>query len=352
MDINENAIYTVIAILLGFTYGVLAQLKQFCFSGGIKDIILFKHTRRTSSLIVAITTAILSTQLISYIYEIDLTQTRYYININYIFIILGGAMFGYGMMISDGCSSRHLVKVAQGDKHSFYILLSLGIFSYITYSIFLNYSDVIFSYNIIQLTTVVNSFKIPLLLIVVVLFYLLYLSLEKCTNFFQILDGFAIGLLVAIVWFVTAIISDDLFIETTNQSLSFVYPLGKLIEYLHSGFNNSYLIFSVLTVIGVLLGAFTSSLFNKQYSKKYMCDISQQNPPSLFKKIIGGAFMGVGGILAIGCTVGQGLSGVSTLSFASFLAISSIYISGFITAKYMHKNNALVACFVFDFKPL
>jgi len=60
--------------------------------------------------------------------------------------------------------------------------------------------------------------------------------------------------------------------------------------------------------------------------------------------------MGIGGILAIGCTVGQGLSGVSTLSFASFVAITSIYISGYLTALYMKKNNSLVACFFFDFK--
>ena len=81
-----------------------------------------------------------------------------------------------------------------------------------------------------------------------------------------------------------------------------------------------------------------------------MCDNSQQNPPKLFKKLIGGACMGVGGILAIGCTVGQGLSGLSTLSFASLLAIVSIYISAYITAKSMHKKNALIACFIFDFE--
>ncbi len=349
MNFNENILFTIIALLVGITYGILAQRKQFCFSGGIKDIILFKHTRRTASLIVAITTAVLLTQLISYIYEIDLTQTKYYLNINYIFIIIGGLMFGYGMMVSDGCSSRHLIKVAQRERDSFYILLSLGFFSYITYSTISTYNDIIYSNKIVQFLTVPNSFEIPLVIMVIILAYLLYLSLKKCMNFFQVLDGFAIGLLIAIVWFITTVISDNLFIQTISQSLSFVYPLGKMVEYIKSGFEASYLVFSVLVVVGVLLGAFISSLFNKQYSKKYMCDNSQQNPPSLFQKIIGGAFMGVGGILAVGCTVGQGLSGISTLSFASFLAIVSIYLSAYITAKHMHKNNALIACFVFDF---
>ena len=349
MDLDENILFTLISLLVGFTYGVLAQRKQFCFSGGIKDIILFKHTRRTASLIVAIATAVLSTQLISYIYDIDLLITKYYVNINYIFILIGGSMFGYGMMISDGCSSRHLIKVAQGEKDSFFILTSLSIFSYLTYSILSSYRDIISSNSIIKLTNVAETFEVPLIIVLSILGYLLYISLKKCMNFFQVLDGFAIGLLISIVWFITSVVSDYLFIETTNQSLSFVYPLGKIIEFIKSGFNSSYLIFSIFVVTGILIGAFVSSLFNKQYSKKYMCDNSQQNPPSLFKKIIGGAFMGIGGILAVGCTVGQGLSGVSTLSFASFLAISSIYTSAYITAKYMHKNNALVACFVFDF---
>lgn len=349
-EISDELIFASLSILIGFIYGVIAQRKQFCFSGGIKDLILFKHTRRTASLVVAITTAILFTQAISYIYSIDLTQTRYYLNINYLFIILGGIMFGYGMMISDGCSSRHLIKVAQGEKDSFFILLTLGLFSYITYSLFSTFNESIYSSKFIELTTSLHVLEIPLYLVAPVLLYLLYLNLKKCMNFFQVLDGFAIGLLVSFVWFVTAVISQEFFIDISIQSLSFVYPLGKIIEFVGSGFSSSYLIFSVLIVIGVLLGSFISSRFNKRYSKKFMCDNSQQNPPSLFKKIIGGAFMGVGGILAVGCTVGQGLSGVSSLSLASFLAIISIYSSAYFTAIYMHKNNALIACFVFDFE--
>lgn len=351
IDINEDILFSLLAILIGIVYGVVAQRKQFCFSGGIKDLILFKHTRRTASLIVAITTAVLSTQLISYIYELDLTQTRYYLNINYIFIIIGGMMFGYGMMVSDGCSSRHLIKFAQKEKDSFYILIAMGIFSYITYTLLGTYSDTIYSNKIIELTTTPNTFTIPLIIVTIGLLYLLKINLQKCMNFFQVLDGFIIGLLITFVWFSTTVIRDELFINISSQSLSFVYPIGKIVQYAQTGFGGSLPIFSVLIVFGVLIGAFISSLFNKQYAKKYMCDNSAKKPPKLRTKIVGGAFMGIGGILAVGCTVGQGLSGVSTLSFASFLAIASIYISAFFTAKYLDKNDALIACFVFDFKP-
>jgi uncharacterized membrane protein YedE/YeeE len=343
-DIDENIIFTLLSILIGFIYGFIAQRKQFCFSGGIKDLILFKHTRRTASLIVAITTAIISTQFISYIYEIDLTNTRYFININYLFIVIGGVMFGYGMMISDGCSSRHLIKLAQKEKDSFFILLALGISSYLTYSFLIGYLNKL---EIFSIFSIKNSFEVPYYLIGSILLYLLYISLKKCINILQCWDGFLIGLLISFVWFSTTILSQYLFLDISAQSLSFVYPLGKIIQTI---FDKSYIIFSVWIVLGVIFGAFISSLFNPLYSKKLQCDNSYQNPPTLIKKIFGGIMMGIGGILTVGCTVGQGLSGISTLSFASFLAILSIYISAYFTAKQMHKKNALIACFVFDFK--
>ncbi len=348
---SEATLFTTISFIIGLAYGVIAQRKQFCFSGSIKDIILFKHTRRTASLVVAITTAIFATQAIGYFYTVDFTTTRYYMNINYLFIILGGALFGYGMMISDGCSSRHLIKFAQGEKESFFILTILGIFSYLTYTFFVNYYDTIFSLSVIQSTLVDKVWQIPLYLIVPVLLFLLYKSLVQCRNFFQVLDGVSIGLLIAITWYVTTVYASNFFITITPQSLSFVYPLGKIGEYIFSGLDITHLHFGVVAVFGIILGAFISSKFNKRYSKKQMCDNSQQNPPKLPMKLFGGACMGVGGILAVGCTVGQGLSGLSTLSFASLIAILSIYISAYFTAKYMHRKNALIACFVFDFEP-
>jgi len=350
LNINENTIFFIISLAIGITYGIIAQRKQFCFSGGIKDMILFKHSRRTASLIVAITTAIIATQLIGYFYTIDFSSTKYFIHINYLFIILGGAIFGYGMMISDGCSSRHLVKFGQGEKDSFWILTSLGIFSYITYKILSLYGTYIYENTLIKATMANFVWSIPLYIVLPILLAILYKTLIKCMNFFQVLDGVMIGLLVAFGWYFTAVIAPDLFLSVSPQSLSFVYPLGKIIEFIVSGFNQDVIIFPVLIVIGIIAGSFLSSKMNKKYSKKQMCDNSQQNPPSLTKKILGGALMGIGGILAVGCTVGEGLSGVSTLSFASFLAISSIYLSAYITARIMDKNNALIACFVFDFE--
>ncbi len=349
-NIDENLLFNLIAFTLGISYGVLAQRKQFCFSGGIKDIVLFKHTKRTASLIVAMISAIISTQVMAYVFNVDLTQSVYLSNINYIFIIAGGMMFGFGMMISDGCSSRHLVKLSQGEKDSFWILGALSLFAYVTYRSFSIYNEEILSFNIIKNTSIEYVSTIPVYMALTVLSALLYKTVKSWKSILECWDGALIGLVITAGWFSTTYFADGFFINISNQSLSFVYPVGKMFEFFAGFFDTSVFIFPVWIVIGVITGGFISSKFNKEFSKKQMCDNTGLNPPKLFTKMIGGAFMGMGGILAVGCTVGQGLSGVSTLAHTSFIAIASIYITAFATAKYLQKRNGLIACFIFDFK--
>lgn len=349
-NIDEKLLFNIFALIIGILYGITAQRKQFCFSGSIKDIVLFNHTKRTASLITAMITAIISTQVLIYIYDIDISSSIYFSNINYLFLIIGGVLFGFGMMLSDGCSSRHLVKLSQGEKDSFFILIGLGIFSYLTYKLFSVYYNEIYSNALVKATTIDFASTVPLYLVLPVLFILLYKNLKNLKNILQCWDGVCIGLIIAFAWFITTAAAENFFITIKAQSLSFIYPVGKIIEYIQSGFDSKVLIFSVWIVAGVVLGAFISSRFNKEFSKKQTCDNTGLNPPKLPAKIAGGALMGIGGILAVGCTVGQGLSGVSTLAVTSFIAIGSIYASAFVTAKYLKKRNGLIACFIFDFK--
>jgi uncharacterized membrane protein YedE/YeeE len=349
-DIGEEKLYLYLSLAIGFLYGFIAQREQFCFSGGIKDFVLFKQTKRTASLIMGMIVAILATQYLASKYEIEFLDTRYYTNVNYLFLVLGGVMFGFGMMVSDGCSSRHLIKLAQGDRDSFFVLISLAIFSFLTYTFMGQFNELIHQTSLIEYFQRESSFNLSGYIVFPILALFLYMSVKNFKNILETWDGILIGLVIAFGWGATYYFINELFLEESLQSLSFVYPLGKVVEYSYTKFESAILIFPVLTMIGVIIGAFISSKFNKKYAKKQMCDTSGLNPPKLWHKMVGGAFMGMGGILAVGCTVGQGLSGLSTLSFASFVAISSIYISGFLTALYLKKKNALVACFFFDFK--
>ena len=133
LDFEIYTLINIIALFIGLVFGFIAQQKQFCFSGSIKDYLQIKSTKRASSVIMAMIIAIISTQILSNYYEIDLSKSAYFKqDINYFAIIVGGALFGAGMMIADGCSSRSIVKFAQGDANALITLLFIAIFAYAT----------------------------------------------------------------------------------------------------------------------------------------------------------------------------------------------------------------------------
>ncbi|MBD3830221.1 MAG: YeeE/YedE family protein, partial [Arcobacter sp.] len=139
-------------------------------------------------------------------------------------------------------------------------------------------------------------------------------------------------------------------LKKENQSnielvgISFVYPTAKTLE-LFTYYQVNEVTFGISMVVGVLTGTFIMSFFNKKYS--FGCT-ANKNINKVKYNMIGGALMGTGGIMAIGCTVGQGLTGLSTLAFASALAIISIFISALITAKILNKYEKLPMCFIFE----
>ena len=346
-ELELYQIVNIFAVFIGLVYGLVAQKTQFCFSGSIKDYILSKSTRRSASVITAMITAILSSQLLSTVYAINFDQTIYLqADINYITIILGGALFGIGMMLADGCSSRHLVKFSQGDLHSLVTILFISVFAYMTSKGIFSSSFALLQDNelLLSLSALIPNKSISMFLVLTLLLIFLQRVVPKLKNIFSCFDGLIIGLLIGLSWFVTGVIGLDEFEPLTLEALSFVFPSGKALEYLMF-FSGSTLSFSISVIFGILAGGFIMSFFNKKY--RFGCT-APQNDNKLKNSMIGGSLMGVGGILSMGCTIGQGLSGVSTLAFSSFLAIASIAVSAYFTAAYMAKKDTLPSCFTFD----
>ena len=349
----ELEIYEIINILgfvIGISFGVIAQKNQFCFSGSIKDYILTKSTKRGASVIMAMIVAIISTTIMANFFEIDLTQTNYFKkDINYFAIIFGGILFGSGMMIADGCSSRSLVKYAQGDSNALITLIFIAIFAYATTKglLFGILNPFINNSTLIELSSVITNIQMNIYIIIALLSIILLILVKKIKRILTLVDGLLIGLLVSLAWFVTGVIGQESMERDISLSgISFVYPTAKTLE-LFSYYEVNELSFGISMVCGVLLGTFLMSFFNKKYS--FGCT-SNQNINKVKYNMIGGSLMGTGGILAIGCTVGQGLTGLSTLAFSSFLAIISIFISAVITGNILAKYNKLPMCFIFEWK--
>ena len=348
-DFEPYQVVNIFALIIGLIYGATSQKTQFCFSGSIKDYILTKSTRRLASVLTAIIIAILSSQLLSHLYHIDFHESIYlHTEVNYITIILGGVLFGSGMMLADGCSSRHLVKFSQGDMHSLITMIFIAIFAYITSKGLFAYPLSLLEKNeiLISISVFIPNSTLCIYMVLPFLLFALWKLVPKFKNMFSSIDGMIVGLLVGASWFVTGVLGFDDFDPLPLEGLSFVFPSGKTLEYLMF-FSGSTLSFSITVIFGILTGGFIMSLFNKKY--RFGCAAPEKSD-KLKNAILGGSLMGVGGILSLGCTIGQGLTGMSTLAFTSFIAISSISISAYITAKYMAKKDALPSCFAFDWK--
>ena len=348
---EELEIYQYVNILgfiLGIAFGVIAQKQQFCFSGSIKDYILTKSTRRGASVIMAMIVAIIATTLMSNHFEMDLTETNYYkSNINYVAIIIGGLMFGAGMMIADGCSNRSLIKFGQGDSKALITLIFIGIFAYGTTKGFLNgaLSPFVNNPTLIEWSSYIGSFQMNIFVVLAILVAILLVLTKSIKRVFTLVDGFLIGLLIAVAWYITGVIGSESMERIINPAgITFVYPTAQSLE-LFMFYQVSELSFAISVITGALIGAFSMSKVNKRYS--FGCT-SGQNIDRVKFNMIGGALMGVGGILSIGCTVGQGLTGLSTLAFASAVAIFSIFVGGLITAKILNKKEQLPMCFLFE----
>lgn len=345
--LESYQIVNVFAFLIGLIYGVVAQKTQFCFSGAIKDFVLTKSTRRAASVLTAVITAIIASQVLTHIYDIDLAKSIYLqSDINYFSILLGGGLFGAGMMLADGCSSRHLVKFSQGDLYSLVTIISIAVFGYMSAKgiLAIGLEPIIKNEWLLRVSAWFPNQVLSMYVIIGILVVALWKIVPRFKNIISCIDGVVVGLLIAAAWYVTGVLGFDDFEPLPLEALSFVFPSGKTLEYLMF-FSGSTLSFSVSVVFGIILGAFVMSFFNKKY--RFGCVISQKNN-KLRNGITGGILMGIGGIMAMGCTIGQGLSGMSTLAFSSFLAIASIMTSAYFTAKYMDKKDTLPSCFSFD----
>ncbi|SFZ97635.1 YeeE/YedE family protein [hydrothermal vent metagenome] len=349
MEIFE--IVNIFALLMGLTFGAIAQKTQFCFSGSIKDYMLFSSTRRGASVVMAMITAIVGTYLLTLVYEIDLSETVWLKeDVNYFTIILGGMLFGSGMVIADGCSSRHLVKFAQGDNKSLVTVIFIAIFAFASMKGVLSPIVLWLTTNeiLMNLSSFVKNVQLNIFVVLFVLLLILAVLTKKFKRVIELKDGFFIGLLVVGAWYLTGVYGaqtlelDTRYVNFT--AITFVGPSARSLA-MFTNWKINNLDFGIVLIFGVLIGAFIMSRFNRKYSFGCVSNIKMHK---LTNSMAGGALMGVGGVLAIGCTVGQGLSGLSTLAVASFVAIVSIFISGMITASILNKKKQLPMCFVFE----
>jgi uncharacterized protein len=143
----------------------------------------------------------------------------------------------------------------------------------------------------------------------------------------QVAGALAVGLLVPGGWIVTGHFGADDFDPVRLESLTFVAPIGDAIQYLMLS-TGTQLGFGVAVVGGVFLGSVVASLASRSFELRGF-----NTPGQMLRSIGGGTLMGAGGALAVGCSIGQGLTGFSTLALPSILAVAAIFAGAFIALR-------------------
>ena len=149
----------------------------------------------------------------------------------------------------------------------------------------------------------------------------------------DIAGGVIIGLLVPGAWYVTGVIGFDDFEPTPLASFTFVAPVGEGMQYLMT-FTGSTINFGIAVVGGVIFGSFFAAKSSGEFRVEAFTDAND-----MMRHMVGGSIMGIGGVMALGCTVGQGITGMSTLAIGSVLALLSILLGGYFGMKYLEEGG-------------
>ena len=347
---NPSAWLAIGGLLIGTVFGFIVFRANFCTMGSISDIWSFGDYRRFRAWLLAGATAIVGAQLLDAGGVVALSRSMYLTpNLNWLGHILGGLLFGYGMVFAGGCASRNLARVGAGDLRSGLTLVVMALFAYMTIGgVFGPLRDLAERATTIGLgsaglkTQGIGSFvgavapANPLVVNLVVAAVIAAAVLAYCfkdasfrASRTHILSGLGIGLCIVAGWALTGLAFDDLADRPTQPlSLTYVRPTADAIEWLQRFSAGMIPGFGVTTVFGAILGSFIAASSMGRFQLTTFADVADTK-----RCLFGAALMGIGGVLALGCTVGQAITGISTLALGSFLTFAAIVAGGLLGMK-------------------
>jgi uncharacterized membrane protein YedE/YeeE len=363
---NPGDLSTIVvagAFALAFVFGFIANKANFCVMGALSDVVNMGHWGRMRMWMLAIAVAVLGASLLSYTGQIDLSKAvTQRPSIAWLSLLLGGAVFGVGMTLAGGCANKNLVRVGGGSLRSLVVLTFMAIASYMTLKglfgqwrasfldpVAINLADAGWPDQGLP-TALARASGLPqatALLVTaaaVALALLVFVFKDKRFrgNGLQVLGGIVIGLIVVGGWYVSGHLGygenpetlENTFFATNSraiESMSFVGPMAYGLELLMLWTDKSlHLSFGIASVLGVVAGSALYALSTGKFRWEGFASLDD-----LRNQLVGAVLMGFGGVTAMGCTIGQGLTGVSTLAIGSFLAVGGIVAGSVATLNLM-----------------
>jgi uncharacterized membrane protein YedE/YeeE len=304
---------------------------------------------RLRSWFLAIGIATVITQALQFKGIIDVSGAIYLTpNFGWLGYLVGGFLFGVGMTLASGCANRTLVRVGGGNLKSLVVMILLGLTAYMTMRglLALVRVDVFEVTNInlasheiadqgigalvshalgLENTSLVSQVVAALMGGGLIIYSLADKELRNSFN--NILAGITIGLIIPAGWYITGVVGFDDFEPIRFESYTFTGPTADGLMYLLT-FTGATINFGIAAVFGVILGSFLYVILTGKFRLETFISRSD-----MVRHMLGGVFMGFGGVLAMGCTIGQGITGMSTLALGSLLSLISIIFGSALTMK-------------------
>ena len=355
------------AFVLALAFGAIAQRTHFCTMGALSDIVTMGDWSRMRMWALAAGVAVLGFNAMVALGWVQAGHSIYAgPRVVVLSNLLGGLLFGFGMVLASGCGSKTLVRVGGGNLKSMVVFVVLGIAAFAT----LKGLTAVWRVATVDrvATTLPAGQDLPSLLAasggIAATTWATLLGLALGGGLLAwalvrpegrrgdvLLGGIGIGLVIVAVWWVSGRLGhvaehpqtlQEAFLATNSQrmeSLSFVAPLAYTIDWLMFFSDTSkVLTIGIVSTVGVVLGSAVVALATRTFRWEGF-----RNVEDTANHLVGAVLMGVGGVTALGCTIGQGLSGLSTLSLGSFIALAGIMVGGVLALRWqMHRLESAV----------
>jgi uncharacterized protein len=349
------------AFALAFIFGAVGNKTNFCTMGAVSDWVNMGDTSRMRMWLLAMAVALLGASALQLAGLVDLSKSIYPgPNFTWLSYLVGGFLFGVGMTLGSGCGSKTLIRVGAGNLKSLIVYVFLGIAAYMT----LRGLFGAFRVGVLERAAITLPMgqDLPSLLsswvglskaawtailgagIGGALLLFIYASKAFRSSFDYTLGGVVTGLVVVGGWYVSGVVGhvaedpntlQEAFVATNSgrmESFSFVSPMAYTLEYLMLWTDKSKIVtYGIASALGVIAGSAAYALATRNFRWEGFRDAEDTA-----NHVVGGLLMGFGGITALGCTIGQAISGFSTLALGSIVTFLAIVAGSAATMKYQY----------------
>ena len=364
--IHQQILLSVFAIAI--VLGAVGQKTRYCTMGAVSDWVNMGDTGRMRSWVFSMAVALTGVVILEATGTLNLSADTFppYRTANFAWLryLVGGVMFGIGMTLASGCGNRTLVRIGGGNVKSLTVLVVAALSAYLMLwtplfeKAFLPW---------IQATTVnlaphgiptqeVGSIIAGMFgleptrtlnltvgaLVAIGMLVWVFKSRDFRGSADNIVGGAVVGLAVVAGWYITggpmgqawkeyAELATEIPSRVQTQSFTFVAPMGDTVRYLMDPTRLTLINFGVVALFGVILGSLLYAIPSRGFRYERFFTVRD-----FVTHVLGGALMGVGGVVAMGCTIGQAVTGVSTLAIGSILAFFGMVLGALITMKYQY----------------